>query len=95
MAMESIIVRYLRPDGVPFGLYHKCIIYTDKNGIQYYARGGNVGSGSTGLGAFGTVVTISGIYAPGTPDWPRADDIIYDSLPIIEGEDISTLWNKI
>lgn len=72
--MEKIEVGYKPVPGVgKAGIYHKYILYTDKNGNTYYARGGPQ-SNRDGLSLpfpFGNIIAEVGPYTPGTEDWDK------------------------
>lgn len=93
--VERIEVVY-KPVGVEGNVvYHKYIVYTDKNGHQQYARGGPsagfIGS-VVSYGTAGYLETETGAYVGNTPDWidPNADDRHRE--PIDSGEDLYAQW---
>jgi hypothetical protein len=56
--------------GLNTGAYHAYIVTTDPSGLQTYFRGGPAGSPNAGFTSpYGNVVTKTGPYVPGTPDW--------------------------
>ncbi|MFU6378777.1 hypothetical protein ACM792_26610, partial [Metapseudomonas otitidis] len=85
-------------DGAP--LYHKYLIYTDKDGKKFYARGGpgNFGPGEengkeNSISYWGPIETRTGSYVEGTPDWDEEGN--HPSEFIAEGEDLSREWKEI
>lgn len=98
------------------GYHHAFLVYdhvVDGIAITEYARGGpasnngvfNQGSGFLGTGThsgpgMGPIVVKDGIYAPGTPDWPKSYEPSFDSWPkqnVILGDDLdlSGTWSTI
>lgn len=88
MPKETIAVFY-KPvllGGAPTGKYHKFIIYTDMNGDEFVARAGpargdgyeertNSPDGSASATDYlGDIVTETGPYVPGSPDYPGPGD---------------------
>ena len=108
MADETIEVRYKKVPYEGSGAYHKYIIYTDKNGDQYIARGGpEKGDDYEGRGGtvntlplmwFGRVVTEVKPYDlndPRTPDRDDPSNGFDPSETIISGADLSGYWEGI
>lgn len=84
------------------GIYHKYILYTDKNGNTYYARGGPQ-SNRDGLSLpfpLGNIIAEVGPYTPGTEDWDKgrageSNDTPHPRETITTGPDLSKEWEKI
>lgn len=105
--LEKIEVRY-KPIILPGGLFfHKYIIYTDKNGNQWIARGGpEYGDGYRDRGGipedqlrgcraepFGNLVTEVKEYTElNNLDWRYPDQTPHSSHLVDEGVDLSDRW---
>ncbi|MEY2842355.1 MAG: hypothetical protein RI920_392, partial [Pseudomonadota bacterium] len=103
--METIEVRYKPiPGAGELGVYHKYILYTDKNGAVFYARGGPESRISSDYFSvpfpFGNIVTEVGAYTRFTIDWDKARAGDSSATPhprevIASGDDLSKEWAKI
>lgn len=99
---EKIEVGYKPIFGENSVVYHKYIIYTDKNGNRFYARGGpgdqrgisnEAGGSGGGTFPYGVIVTEHGEYRPGTIDWDGSG--AHPREVIATGDNLSEAWRKI
>jgi len=93
--MEKIEVRY---SPLANNYYHKYLVYTNNDGVQFYARGGPendslidwIGSDGTD---WGRLVTEYGIYGPSSIDWDAEGDDPVELLA--SGTDLSDAWAQV
>ncbi len=96
---EKIEVVYKKTELTGFlDTYHKYILYTDKNGQEFYASATKEPLGSYPP-PFGNITSSWGPFGPTNDNWdPSRDNPSIAPQPrekIIEGEDLSSKWRKI